>query len=312
MDAYDVDLAPGAFGLKNTGAICYFNAFLQLLAGCTAFTRGVHQNAAYLRRTATGAAVAEFVAAYTARPPAAGVEQLSARVLHALVSDLAVRRPHTRFGSGQESASEALIHLLDMMEPPRPDAPTAAVESAASPITRLFLHRFRCDVHCRACKKVVSKTEDYAVNCNLFHLDQLGTPPATVAEFSKAVRLQASAVEDYRCPACAQAPACRLYSLTMVPEIVICMFNLYVGFGGARSPRYFPERLEFPAAQGGVLTYRLVGQVEHAGALSGGHYWARGLRAGGQAYLLNDTGVSPAVFAPTAQTYIVAYHYAPA
>jgi ubiquitin C-terminal hydrolase len=58
-----------------------------------------------------------------------------------------------------------------------------------------------------------------------------------------------------------------------------------------------------------VLTYNLIGQVEHAGALSGGHYWARGLRSGGQAYLLNDTGVSPAAFAHTAQTYIVAYHY---
>jgi ubiquitin C-terminal hydrolase len=312
MDAYDDSLAPCAFGLNNTGVICYFNAFLQLLAGCTAFTRGVLQNAAFLRRTATGAAVAEFVTAYTARPPAPGIEQLSARVLHALVSDLAVRRPHTRFGGGQESASEALVHLLDMMEPPRPGAPTA-VESAMSPITGLFLHRFRCDVHCRACKKVVSKTEDYAVNFNLFHLDRLVTPPATVAEFSKAVRLQASAVEDYCCPSCAQpaASACRLYSLTMVPEIVVCMFNLYVGFGGVRSPRYFPERLEFPAnGGGGVLTYRLVGQVEHAGALSGGHYWARGLRAGGQTYLLNDTGVSPAEFAPTAQTYIVAYHYA--
>lgn len=357
MDAYDTRCAPKAFGLNNTGVICYFNSFLQMLASCTAFTRGVILNADYLRRTATGTAVVNFVTAYAAAYPANGacealvetrdhpingIELLSSAVLRALVADLAVRRPHVCFGGGQESASEALVHLLDMMEPPSAASsaaasggpvmsdPALAVESASSPITSLFLHRFRCDVHCRKCKNIVSKTTDYAVNFNLFHFDRMRPPPATVADFSKAVRLQASTTEDYRCPACpcaacgassieGKCPACktaappttafRIYNLTMVPEIVFCMFNLYVEYGGVRHARYFPERLEFPAQGGGLLAYLLVGQVEHAGALSGGHYWARGLRADGRVYLLNDTGVTPSSFAPTPNTYIVAYHY---
>ena len=370
MDAYDKRLAPKAFGLNNTGVICYFNSFLQTLASCTSFARGVMLNADYLRRTSTGTAVVDFVSAYATCAPdgsvvareslASGIEFLSAAVLRALVSDLAARRPHVRFGGGQESASEALLHLLDMMEPPRRAAtadpenernptpvtsanasdampaaiptagPALAVDSTESPITNLFIHRFRCDVHCRKCKAVVSTTTDYAVNFNLFHFDQLRTQPTDVAEFSKAVRLQASTTEGYCCPACpcticgatpieGRCPVCnvaaptatalRLYSLTMIPEIVFCTFNLYVGYGGIRRARYFPERLEFPARDGGLLIFRLVGQVEHAGSLSGGHYWARALRANEQVCLLNDSGVSPAEFAPTSNTYIVAYHY---
>lgn len=369
MDAYDKKLAPKAFGQNNTGVICYFNGFLQTLGGCTAFSRGVILNADYLRRTATGTAIVNFVSAYATLSPdgvvareqlADGIEFLSAAVLRALVSDLSVRRPHVRFGGGQESASEALVHLLDMMEPPRdatsseaseeavaavrdslaaeaksggaavlPDS-TLAVESAESPITSLFLHRFLCSVHCRECKNVVSKTTDYAVNFNLFHFDRMRAQPTNVADFSRAARLQASTTEDYRCPACpcatcgatpveGKCPTCktvapkttavRMYNLTMVPEIVFCMFNLYVGYGGVRRARYFPERLEFPAHGGGLLVFRLVGQVEHVGALSGGHYWARGLRADERVHLLNDTGVSPTSFVPTPNTYIVAYHY---
>lgn len=345
MDSYDNRLAPKAFGLNNTGVICYLNSFLQMLAGCTAWNRAVLTYSDYLRRTATGTAVVNFVTAYTTQSPGGpvareqavdGIEMLSAAVLRALVSDLAVRRPHVRFGGGQESASEALVHLLDMMEPPRGDSPPPRgdspppinndIESADSPITSLFLHRFRCDVHCRNCKAVVSKTTDYAINFNLFHLDG-GRDTASVAAFSKAVRLQASATEDYRCPvcpcaACGETPvdgrcvtcntpspltgAVRMYHLAMVPEIVLGMFNLY----GVRHARYFPQRLEFPAHGDGTLVYDLVGQVEHAGTLSGGHYWARGLRADSRVYLLNDTGVSLSYFTPTPDTYIVAYHYA--
>lgn len=351
MDAYDASYAPASFGLNNTGAICYLNSFLQTLAGCTSLTRAILQNADYLGQTRTGKAMLAYFRAFAddrgaKAPPAQDIAYLSAGVLSALVADLAVRRPHVRFGNGQESASEALVHILDMMEPPslapeeeaaliaaevRGDGPDAlpAIHSAESPITRLFLHRFRCDLHCRKCKKVVSKETDYAVNFNLFHFDRLRTQPATLEEFSKAVRLQVSATEDYKCDECFKAKkseaaargedpakvvadkttAFRVYNLTMVPEIIFCHFNLYVGYGGVRRLRYFPDRLEFPAVDGGKLVFRLVGQIEHAGSLAGGHYWARGLRAGDRVHLLNDTGVSPTAFAPTPNTYIVAYHY---
>ncbi len=329
MDPYDRTLVPAPFGLNNTGAICYLNSFLQVLAGCSSFTRAVLQNKEYLRQTRTGTAVLNFVESYASQGPVPGIEYESAHVLGALQTDLRARRPNVRFGAGQESASEALVHLLDMMEPPKtlgghgasgkpPASPDGLpVESSESPITRLFLHRFRCDTHCRQCRGVVSRVTDYAVNFNLFHIDGLREPPVTVAKFSDAIRLQISTVEGYSCESCAagqgnavRSTGYRVYNLTMIPEIVFCMFNIYAGYGPVRRLRYFPDRLEIPASQKGMKhVFRLVGQIEHSsGSLEGGHYWARALRAGG-VYLFNDASVSPASFVASPTTYIIAYHY---
>jgi hypothetical protein len=335
MDAYDPKLAPPEFGLGNTGVICYINSFLQALASCTSFTRAVLQNEPYMRRTRTGAAVLEFVQAYSGAALAPDISGQSSRVLEALTADLGVRRPNVRvrFGGGMECASEALVHLLDMMEPPTApveDGAALAAQSAESPITQLFLHRFRCNLHCRTCKKIVSVETDNAVVFNLFHIDRMRDPPATVADFSKSVRTHAHVTTDYVCPACHEArraaaaaqgrdpntveklqtAACRIYDLTMIPEIIFCAFNAYVGYGGNRLPRYFPERIELPALDGGLLVFRLVAQIEHSGTIAGGHYWARCARAGDRVFLLNDQGVSKSAFTPTTYTYIVAYHYA--
>jgi hypothetical protein len=359
VEAYDGALAPDGFGLNNTGAICYFNSFLQTLAGCTAFTRAVLQNKDYLLQTGTGTAMLRFVEAFVGpegrRAPAQDVAHHSSRVLGALVSDLRVRRPRAlkNFGGGQSSASEALVLLLDMMEPagqpfergaalvPLPDTmrtadqalergdvaeasagspsvedaekQTAAVLSVESPITRLFLHRFRCKLHCRQCNQVVSTMTDYMVMFNLFHIDELREPPRNSAEFAKTLLRHIVKTEDYTCEKCkTKATAFRVYSLTMVPEILFCAFNLYDGYaGGGHRTRFFPERLEFPSIENGTaLEFRLVGQIEHSGSTSGGHYWAHALRSGGQVLTLNDTGVSASRFGPRPNTYIIAYHFA--
>lgn len=322
MDPYDPELAPRAFGMNNTGVICYFNSFLQVLVGCTAFTRAVLANPEYLRRTPTGEAVLAFVEAYTS---GAEVAPMSARVLGALVGDLARRRPHVRFGGGQESASEALVHLLDMMEPGGAklgDAPLA--DSIQSPITSLFLHRYSQKMYCAVCSKRANRPEpvsdklEYAVNFNLFHFtDQdLGREAAAAATaearaeamaaaFAKAIRQRREVIEGYHCLTCGgHVRALEVLNLILIPEIIFCMFNAY----GHKTARYFPLTLELPAREGGRLRFRLVGQVEHSGSLGGGHYWARALRRDG-VYLLNDTGVSPAAFGPSAATYIIVYHY---
>ena len=322
MDQYNAALVPAAFGLTNTGVICYLNSFLQMLAGCSAFVRAVLLNVDYLTRSRTGKAVLDFVRAFATlggprNPPDPNVAFLSASVLTALMADLAVRRPWVRFGGGQESASEALVHLLDMMDPPQKSVAAesslgAHVTSIESPITRLFLHRFRCDLVCRQCQKVVSVMTDYAVVFHLFYFDRLRRQPETPEDFAKALKLHVTTTDDYQCPECKKKTAAfRVYHLTMSPEIMVCAFNLYVGTmgHGARRARYFPERQVFPSVDRGSLTFRIVGQIEHSGSLSSGHYWARGLRNDGIVYRLNDSSVSPTSFVPTPDTYMVAYHY---
>ena len=324
IEPYDPGLAPAPFGLANTGATCYLNAFLQALASCTAFTRAVLGNGPYMGRTATGAAVYAYVAAYAAADAKGGralaapqCEMASAGILRALVADLAARRPSVRFGGGQESASEALHHILDMLEPP--PAAERAGAPLTGPIARLFLHRYRSTGICSQCRAVVSTTEDYAVNINLFHLTAAHDTPAT---FSEAVRRHETVVPDYACEACARTAAAAgvtpqrtqlvsIRRLTMAPELLVCAFNIYA----EHRAHYFPGQLEFPAEGGGRLGYRLVAQVEHAGALTGGHYWARGLRREDgpdgprlRPYELNDSSVGAAAFGPAPSTYLVFYH----
>jgi ubiquitin C-terminal hydrolase len=290
MEPFIADRLPAPSGLVNMGASCYLNSFLQALAGCTSFMRTAVENPS---QTNTGAALAAFAGAY-AEP---GNRSLPVTVFRALAADLAARRPHVRFGAGQESASETFVHLLDMAEAP----------STESPIVRLFLHRYRCTVRCQECQKVASEEADHAVLLTMFHLDTLPVPPASPAEFADAVRRQESVTEDFACPLCGhRGRALRTYCLTMVPEILFCIFNVY----GARRAHYFPDRFELPAIEGGALVYGLVGQIEHAGTLAGGHYWARGLRAGGRVYRFDDD-MEPtlAVFSPSPYTYAVVYHY---
>lgn len=396
METYDEKIAPQRFPLNNTGVICYFNSLLQSLTGQTAFIRAILKNEEYMKKTRTGRAVWDFVNTFA---EINGSQAVSARakvsddtinhsslVLAALVQDLKERRPWVRFGASQESASEGLVHLLDMIEPPVmavavPQGPqgTAAVTetttgteaisakqgqtaepasvpgpggsmarpaSVESPITRLFLHRYRCEVHCAKCRNMVSTMTDLAVQFNLFYFDKLREPQNTVERFSESIRRHVTLVEDYRCPTCkknletcpcdhcvglraaddraakagqAKPPECkcvhcdckglgyRLYRLSMIPEIAVCLFNLY---RHPRPQRFIPNQLRIPARAGGTLVFNQTAMVEHFGSLYGGHYIARALRADRKVYLFNDHAEpEPNRFVASPNTYIAMYHF---
>jgi len=340
-EKFDAALLPAPFGLNNTGSICFFNALLQALASQTSFVKTVLERRGYMSRTRTGAALLAFVEAFAGPPPPEGVADHSRRVLAALMEDLARRRPHVRFGATQESASEAIVHLLDMLEAEpeggadgggAPRAETVAFEaqhptdpkeslsfatSVQSPLTRLFLHRFRCDMWCTECRKCVSVRTDTSTQFNMFHLDEgagaLRSNPSTPSAFVQALRRHLTLVDDYSCDNCKKkCKAYRVYRLTMVPETIVCLFNIY---GTRPSYRYVPLEISFDSADGGGLDYALTATIEHSGSLHGGHYVARALRrdsAGDEprSYMFNDAAApSPCTLAGTPNTYIVVYHF---
>ena len=306
MDRYDPAAQPDTFGLANTGALCHLNALLQAVVSNTAVVRAALANREYLGGTATGRALYDFVwaAAPGARPPGGGpygpghdVTAYSAVVLAALVADLRVRRPTVQYGPAQESASEGLVLLLDMLE----------WGAAPNPIAAVFGHRYRCTVYCSACEQQVGQETDVAVCAELFHFATLRAgPPQTAPEFSEAVRKYTTVLEDYTCDKChTRGRAYRQYRLCMVSDVLVCQFNAY---GPGRPAPYFPDRLAFPAVGGGGLAYRQTAQVEHYGSLDGGHYTARALRADGP-YAFNDSLAVPAPMGPNPGVYLVFYHY---
>lgn len=292
--AYEPALAPPPFGLANTGVICYFNALLQALAGCTSLVRLASAGEA---RGAGGPAARELAAFLRAAGQAAGGQGpapdpgASARVLWALVGELGGR--HGRFGGGQESASEALVLLLERL-PPAWGA--------------LFTSRWRLATPCPGCA-AVARGEDYAVVASLFHFDALAPPPEDAAAFAAALARAASPTGAYRCEACGGVGDTERSSrLALAPEVLVCAFNAY-GVGAPRRARFFPPAFALPGVKA-ALRYRLVAQVEHSGGLGGGHYWARAARGGDApgVYLLNDSSAAPGAFAPSPETYLLFYH----
>jgi len=267
---------------------------------------------------------------FAGRPPVLAAS--SAAVLAALRADLRERRPQSAlvFGAGQQSASEALVHILDMTDDPRPpvlDSQGRRRPPRENPLSSHFHHRYRGRVICYGCRDVVSEMqEDIAVQFEFFHFDLLRPPPSTPEEFARGLLSYSTVLEDYVCEKCKRATGGhREYVLKMIPEVFVVMFNAYAQ---PRPVRYFPRAFTLPAKDGGGLEYRQVAQIEHTGSLAGGHYIARAARAspsslaGEQSlrgtgpnpsadmpiFNLNDSAVSPSAFGPASGVYMVIYH----
>jgi hypothetical protein len=326
---YDNSKVPAPYGQNNTGVICHFNSLLQGLAGCSAFVEAVLANRPYMGRTGTGRALYDYVCA--AVPLAAkkalrfgqefGVQQSSAIVLSALCVDLRYRRPQVNFGNSQESASEGLVLLLDMLDDPDPkqvDTMEAPGDEPGTkkkvpiyeenPVSRLFYHRYEIENFCGTCMKSVSRSEDISVQFNLFYYDTLKRKPTTPASYGDTLRSHVSQLEDYHCEKCkVKGKGYRLYRLVMIGEIVVVVYNQYYTY--TRQARYFPGMFPLPGFNKTQLLYKQVAQVEQYGGRDSGHYMARGLRNDGKVYNFDDTRVSASRFGPSSGVYMVFYHY---
>jgi ubiquitin C-terminal hydrolase len=311
LEVYDAALALEPKGLVNTGVICHFNALLQALLSCTSVISAALGNRAYLAQTLTGRAFYDAVlwASGAGEPP--GAEPPSLRLFAALVADLRRRRPSTAYGPSQESASEGLVLLLEMLEAPRPHPPL----DPENPVARLFYSRYAAAVVCPACGQESRAPSDTAVQVNLFDYGESAAPPTTPAEFAAHLLVRISPVRDYRCGGCgAQGSCMRRDRLRLIPEVLVVAFNVYSAPGAQRA-HYFPNRFELPGLGGRTLPYRCVAAVQHAGALSGGHYTASALRSGERVYHFDDLRVTqlegPPQVRPAPGVYLAVFHAEP-
>lgn len=327
---------PPPYGLANTGSICHFNALLQALASCPALRRVARDDADYLARTATGSALAKFLSARTPPPSA------SAAVLSALLGDVRARRPRDTYGSGQQSASEGLILLLNMTTDesgvPTRAAAAAALESAdpaawaakspqaredatrakvgrareaadlANPVQYLFRSRYATAILCDACGEATARRAEMSMTVKTFcwekNLRGAADPSTALA---RCLLSHKEEVHDYRCELCGKVGlAVRPHRLERVPEILILHRNVYGARGKAPA---FPARFAFNS---GTLPFQRVAVIDHGGSLGGGHYVARALRRSGSdctPHHLNDSGVGATRdLAAGPGTYLLFYH----
>jgi ubiquitin C-terminal hydrolase len=258
------DLTPNPSGLYNTGSICYFNSLLQVLASCTSI-----QNITFYDKNETEFIFHKFI------------NQVKQNKVDPFISNELIQALHKdlpTFGNGQESASEAFVLLINVID--------------NRELTELFIYRCRCTHKCLTCNYISNEVKDYSIQFDLFHVEELTM---------ESILLYESIIDDYKCESCKNIGKIkRICRLTMLPEIVVVVFNIYYN----KKIHSFPEYLNFPKSK---LQYKLVGQIQHYGSLQGGHYTALALRKN-KVYLFNDNNYEITNFKPTPETYIIFYH----
>ena len=305
MIYYDPAAVPPPFPLENATGICHLNSILQCLCCCPAFTKQVLGNQDYMTRSRTGSAILSFVLHYIHRPLkfTVSIQQFSSIIMENFVKDLRHHRPESTFGNGQESFTDGLPLLLEMV---------AAVDpNGRSPISDILTHRYRSEVTCLNCGAKFTSVDESLPTFDMFYIDNLRERPTTPETFSDAMLQYANPIEDFTCEKCGtKGDGVVRNTLIRAPEIIMCVFNIYnTTIRRENRNYYFPERLEFPSSKSdGVLNYRVVAQVEHVGTMTSGHYTTRGLHHG-VVYNFNDSQrPTTSTFEPTKDTYIVLYH----
>lgn len=292
LSAYKTSNVPQPFGFNNTGVICYANSLLQSLLSCSSFVRAVLNNKEIFD-TRTGLAIYYLVEASI---NGEDCRSRSSTIVECLILDM--QGSNTRFGRGQECATEMLVHVLDNI----------SQHASKNVIHRLFKNRYRRTFHCSACQESTKLDGcDEAYNLDLFYMDGVSTDE----EFNKLITRHTVDITDFICPKCEvqTKKSYMTYVLTMLPEIIYCAFNLFTEYGGSRKIRIIPETLKFPEIDGGEMMFKKIAQIEHSGSMHGGHYWSKCLRNDEKIYKINDNSYSLSTMDSNENIYIVVYHY---
>lgn len=281
---YNEDYMLPAFGLTNSGAICYFNTMLQCFLSQTSViltfeNEKVHNKNPLCKSIWTLIKCARNKSACEAQ---------SLIVNHTFKFQLAKKNISTSLGNGMEDAHEGFIKFLEALDVPE--------------IEDLFEHRYLITIMCPC----GAKHDVPDNNTNVFitvNKDEtlLDTMLSKYSETDK----------DYKCDSCKKRGVnIRKDKYVFTPEIIIAHFAKYKC--DKNKPEYnrfkadVPNKFTIPGTNGDI-NYKLTALSEHSGDLTGGHYWAKCLRKDGTC-VLNDSSIISGDLIGTENTYMAWYH----
>lgn len=286
MESYDDTFEIHANGFQNTGSICYFNSLLQGLLSCTSINKYFLEMTEPQNRLQR--VYKQMITTLHNGNNNEVVQKWSSTVWNVFTS---LCPKGFNFGRGQEDASEGLTLLLQTMNAPGVDY-------------RMF-HRYENRIACKDCKKVVSKTNDESLLCEI-HLDDIKKYDGKIESF---IRGHSPIMDNnYKCPNCkSRGNKIQKKILAMVPEVFIVHYKKFDKKWNAETPASI-------AINNGEknMIYKLVSQTMHSGNRSGGHYWALATRKTG-CFNLNDVSVRQITEKNLAQSsnqsYLLWYHF---
>lgn len=301
----NIRLLPAPFGMYNTGANCYMNSLLQALISLGPFQRALLAKREMLEPHHLGRLLLELMENVHERKTA---WDGSGSIVRAL--QLEVKKNHrTNFGDNQESASEAFVFLLEVLDNycTRPEK-----KKPSEYFARLFETEYWRTQTCPRCGKYREKRIQNSF-IDLFDMPKEIFTSQDEKKFREWIEIHRDDIEEYSCDSkkCSGAKVtlkCRLELEFLSPVVVFC-FGAYREYQGTHD-WWFPKELTIKAQC--TMTYRAVAVVEHSGSLAGGHYWAKCMRIPevGDAipYRLNDTStLELPVLEGSKDSYLVYY-----
>lgn len=274
-------------GLKNNGVICWLNSVMQALLSsrifCSSFGELSDESNTYR----------EFRTLIKKINNKEDISMSSISILKALIYDLKRQQKSIDIGIGQQSSSEGLIQILDMLN--------------NKDINSRFYHVYEDTVQCDQTGAVVSKVR--SIN-NIFYIfDEETLLEKGLREFL----LSHSSVldEDFTPDNHEEGNTYRrFYTLRRMPEIVVIALNRYLTNGREHKKRNpnikLPNEFYMPHNKEGDIKYDKIAEVHHMGGLNGGHYVSVAKR-NNQTYLFNDEHVRQHTLETLTSTYLAFY-----
>jgi uncharacterized UBP type Zn finger protein len=290
MEDYNPLYLPSPNGSHNIGVICWLNSLMQGLLSSPTFVKTVLSHKKKLQQTDVGIALYNVIwyAMYDTSKFHNSIAQLQ-KVL-AYTAKQTYKTNRVEFGFGQECANEGFVFLLDL------------VQKKDFYLSNIFTHRYRCDIVCTSCR---TRTESGLDHGMFISMGNLRKPISSTEEFVNELKLHITQW-DKKCK-CGNK-LIRRYRLTMIPEVMIILFDKYQWNGGPRLRHYTPNEFSLQGINGKNLTFVKVAQIDQSGMMSSGHYTALGLRKDG-VYMFNDATVHKSNFIESPNTYLVIFNF---